>query len=402
MVDAGSDPLLICGIGSLGQICLERLRHFDVPLICIDQTMPDWRSHDLREAFSNHLVIGDMRRPDTLLRAQVIRARSVLLLGSDSSINLEAALQVRILNPKTTIVVRSNSQQESLHAMLQDRLPNLMVVDPLLLSAGAIAQSLRPDRAPATFLIGDQRLRLERVAPFPSEWSPQLIRPLQLLSGDPSNEHVQLVVHLDERSASERASGVVPADRTTFGRLRLFALTWRNHLRSRIRQPRGWDFVVVLTAILFFIGIHYFANGNGLQEGFFITVALLKGEFVDPVNLLISQSGSQLNQLPLFTLLSSLLYALIGTVLTSAIVAIILDQVLSRRLGLRHRRWPKPCTRTVLLMQGGDLAVPVSDLLALDGVEVVHQAIVVAGKDAGAEGGFQHIALIIYNGNGTI
>ena len=157
-----SEPLVICGMGSLGQLCLERLRPFDVDLICVDCKHPAWRSEELKAQYEDQLILGDMRLSSTLKRAQVGRARSVLLLSSDSTINLEAALHVRILNTKAIIVVRSSSQQESLNDLLEARIPNLRVVDPLLLSASAIAQSLRPEQVPATFTLFNQRITLQQ------------------------------------------------------------------------------------------------------------------------------------------------------------------------------------------------------------------------------------------------
>ena len=34
-------PILVCGLGSLGQACLKRLLEFDHPLVCIDQQPPN-------------------------------------------------------------------------------------------------------------------------------------------------------------------------------------------------------------------------------------------------------------------------------------------------------------------------------------------------------------------------
>ena len=33
-------PILVCGLGSLGQACLKRLLEFDHPLVCIDRQSP--------------------------------------------------------------------------------------------------------------------------------------------------------------------------------------------------------------------------------------------------------------------------------------------------------------------------------------------------------------------------
>ncbi|MEY4808916.1 MAG: hypothetical protein RLZZ206_3305 [Cyanobacteriota bacterium] len=76
-----------------------------------------------------------MRLAHVLRQAGAERASAVLLLSGDSTINFEAALQVRLLNPSAEIVVRSTSRLADLCTLLEHRLPGVGVVDPLLLCA---------------------------------------------------------------------------------------------------------------------------------------------------------------------------------------------------------------------------------------------------------------------------
>ena len=108
--------VLVCGLGSLGQACLSRLLSFDVPLAGLDLQPPSWLDPSLRQRLGAGLLQGDMRQPGDLQRAGLHRARAVLLLSSDGSVNVEAALQCRLLNPDATIVLRSSSRQASLGA----------------------------------------------------------------------------------------------------------------------------------------------------------------------------------------------------------------------------------------------------------------------------------------------
>ncbi len=148
--------MLICGLGSLGQACLLRLLPFDVPLRCLDRERPDWRDPRLEERFGASLVLGDMRLPHVLSQAGVETARAVLLLSTESTVNVEAALQVRLLNPSADLVVRSSGQLASLGALLEERLPGVAVVDPLLLTAGAVTEALRPGDQEACFRVDGQ------------------------------------------------------------------------------------------------------------------------------------------------------------------------------------------------------------------------------------------------------
>ena len=135
----GADALLICGLGALGQACLERLLGFAVPLTGVDLHQPVWRSPELERAFQDRLILGDMRQAAVLQRAGVEHCRAVLLLSQDSQVNLEAALQVRLLNPDAELVVRAGGQEQSLGHLLEQRLPRLAVVNPLMLTAAALA-----------------------------------------------------------------------------------------------------------------------------------------------------------------------------------------------------------------------------------------------------------------------
>jgi len=87
----------------------------------------------------------------------------------------------------------------------------------------------------------------------------------------------------------------------------------------------------------------------------FVTLALLKGEYVDPMNLLLADITG-MEEVSGWLIGGTLLYSLVGTLLTSALVAVILERWLRGRLGLERirllRRGPAP----VLLVGGSALA----------------------------------------------
>jgi len=143
-MDPRSGVILICGLGGLGQACLRTLIGFEAEIHCIDQRQPRWVDALLADQYGANLLIGDMRSPQVLRMGRAADARAVLLLSHDSAINLEAALQVRLLNPKAQLVVRTNSRR-NLERQLQQRLPGLATVDPSLLTAGVFANALRTD-----------------------------------------------------------------------------------------------------------------------------------------------------------------------------------------------------------------------------------------------------------------
>ena len=153
-------PVLVCGLGSLGQACLRRLLAFDLPLHGVDLQQPDWREPELESRLARTLTFGDMRLAHVLRQAGAERASAVLLLTADSTINFEAALQVRLLNPSAEIVVRSSSHRADLGALLEIRLPGVAVVDPTLLCADAIITALRPASMLASVEVDGQIIQL--------------------------------------------------------------------------------------------------------------------------------------------------------------------------------------------------------------------------------------------------
>ena len=339
---ASQPAILICGLGKLGQACLRRLRRFDMPLLAMDRHAPDWREPDLEQCLSAPVVIGDMRRPHHLGQAGVRDARAVLLLSSESTVNLEAALQVRLLNPTAQIVVRASGEQRQLGDLLEGRLSGVNVVDPQSLMRWALLQALRP---------GDDAARFEAdglaFALFQGAWEDHRFqRPVQLERGMDGWLVAPLAFHHRgiDRADPDGQPGRQPR-RQPRRRWRWSALD----RRSRNLLLLSLGLVLVIGA-----GIHQFSLGTSWQHGVFVTLGLLKGEYVDPVNVLSAARPGSRGGLDGATIAGTLLLSLLGTLLTSALVAVILDQLLSARFGLKARpRLPRRA-RPILLI-GGDI-----------------------------------------------
>jgi hypothetical protein len=132
-MDHPGQLIVICGLGGLGQACLRTLRQFDVPVRCLDLSPPMGMDGMGRAGEAEAWLVGDMRRPDALQQAGVGQARAVLLLSSDSGVNLEAALQVRLLksslkNPPTSAKMGQLPSPDARPPGAQ-RLPVLLRVD---------------------------------------------------------------------------------------------------------------------------------------------------------------------------------------------------------------------------------------------------------------------------------
>jgi len=360
--------ILICGLGKLGQACLRRLRGFDVPLLALDRHAPDWRDPDLAQALQAPVVVGDMRRAHHLSQAGAGSARAVLLLSSESTVNLEAALQVRLLNPSAQIVVRASGEQRQLGDLLEQRLAGVTVVDPVNLMRWAMLQALRPGDAAARFEADGQVLTV-----FQGDWQDRRFqRPLRLDHGSTG----WLVAPL----AFQGQGAGVGSPATTAqapGQHRRWLQRWLpgwplrpngRWLRLDRRQRRR-ALALGALALVLVLAIVQLAAGSNWQQGVFVTLALLKGEFVDPVNVVLA--GRPLSSGSDHWLVSgSLLLSLLGTLLTSALVAVILERLLSARFGLTVKpRLPRG-VQPILLVGGEGLARSLSSELQREGHSV--------------------------------
>ncbi len=336
----GEGGVLICGLGALGQACLERLLPFDVPLTAVDLLQPRWRRAELAERISR-LVQGDMRHAQVLEQAGVRQCRSVLLLSSDSQVNLEAALLVRLLNPEADVVVRSSSGEQAIGQLLEQRLPKVAVVDPLVLTAGAIASALQP-QAGLIQLGRDDTVSLVSAAEAHREPTSRRWR-----QAGASDADLWLI---------RRQRGLASTQPTPTAQQRLMRLLrgWQRRWRALPRRHLSWLVPLLLGAVG--IGLVLFAERAGdWRQALLITLGLLQGEFVDPVMLL--------TQLSLWQLLAGLSYALLGTLITSALVALILEHLLTERLGLQRRERLRVGSRQVLIVGGQEVVEPIRTLL---------------------------------------
>lgn len=341
--------MLVCGLGSLGQACLQRLLSFNVPLACVDLEPPQWRDPSLEQRLRGCLTLGDMRLPHVLRRAGVPGARAVLLHGSESSINMEAALQVRLLNPSADIVVRSSSRQADLGVLLEERLPGVAVVDPVLLCAEAISSALRPETIPVSFEAHGQDFQI-----LAQPWDDHRFqRPLRMQLQQPDGDPLLVM----PRSLSRGGEDPVAPGRRRGRWLRRPPLA----LAALGQWSRGQQLALLVLALLAALGVTLFSAIGGWRQGVFVTLALLKGEYVDPVNVLLD-GGSGLQGVSGWLIGGTLFYSLVGTLLTSALVAAILERLLRDRLGTSRPHLPRRAGRPVLLLGSGSLAERVARL----------------------------------------
>lgn len=100
-----SGHIIVCGAGDVGLRVVENLLCTGAEVVVVEKDPEGRFNQNLRRA-GLPLLIGDARLPETLERAGVARARTILCASTHDMANLEMALHARRLNPAIRIVVR--------------------------------------------------------------------------------------------------------------------------------------------------------------------------------------------------------------------------------------------------------------------------------------------------------
>lgn len=161
---ADKDHFIVCGLGSLGQQSIIKLKKFDrdpfeVHITAIDQKpIHTWEIDDLPNQLAAPPFIGDCRREDMLRAAGIEISRAILIVTSNESTNIECAIAARRLNPHIQIILRSS--RHSLNALLARQLGKFVALDATELPAMTFALAGLGDDTVSVFTIGRHRFRV--------------------------------------------------------------------------------------------------------------------------------------------------------------------------------------------------------------------------------------------------
>jgi Trk K+ transport system NAD-binding subunit len=153
-----SRPILVCGLGRLGQYCVAALKNFGITVYGLEiQERKQW---DLPECprLLDQLFIGDCRQPQVLQQAKIQECRAVLLVANHEQVNIAAAFAARSLNPHIRLVVRS--AQDNLNQLLGEFLGNFVALEPTQLPANAFALAALGNNIMGFFALENQWLRI--------------------------------------------------------------------------------------------------------------------------------------------------------------------------------------------------------------------------------------------------
>jgi Trk K+ transport system NAD-binding subunit len=246
--------------------------------------------------------------------------------------------------------VRSSSGEEEIGPLLEQRLPKVAVVDPLVLTAGAVANAIRPrhDLIQLSATEDGASINLVQSQAQPHGSASRLLR------RQGNSQDLWLMVRQPRSLSGRQREPIQQRLRRLMAGIRPRWNLWQ--------QERRW-LGVPLAMLMITAGIALFSQPvGGWKRGLLITLGLLQGEYIDPV-MLLEQAG-------LMQLLGALAYALVGALITSLLVASILEQLLSDRLGLRRHTRPRNGSRQALVVDGQKVVEPIRALLATERIAV--------------------------------
>ncbi|NJO78718.1 MAG: potassium transporter TrkA [Cyanobacteria bacterium RM1_2_2] len=168
------DHFIVCGLGSLGQYCVFNLmrftlKSFEIHITAIEKVNPsEWEIPELPDFLKGSLLIGDCRDDQMLLKAGIQTCRAVLLVTSSDTVNVEAAIAARRLNPEVRLVVRSSRQ--NLNQLLRQQLGNFVALEPTGLPATAFALAGLGTEILGYFSIADCQLQVVKQQIQPKDY----------------------------------------------------------------------------------------------------------------------------------------------------------------------------------------------------------------------------------------
>lgn len=138
--------ILVCGLGRTGYRIFTLLKQQGAQVVGIS-------AHPMPDA-EGEIVVGDLRKPRTLLQAGINDAHTLLLANSDDALNLAILTQARLLNPHIRIINRLFNT--SLGERLDYTLPHHVSMSVAALAAPLFAFAALGNRAIGQITLFDQ------------------------------------------------------------------------------------------------------------------------------------------------------------------------------------------------------------------------------------------------------
>jgi voltage-gated potassium channel Kch len=272
--------IIVCGLGNTGHRVFTLLKQQGVHVIGI--------SNQPRQ--EEHVIVGDLRSPDTLIKAGIHDASALLLMSSDDALNLAILTQARVLNPTIRIINRL------LNTRLSHRLDQTLAYH-VSMSVSALSGPIFAFAALGNTAIGQIDLMgtrwpiYEEIIDHHHPWNGVVLRHLwenrdrMLIYYRPANRSIDLVTAVMNDEKLVTGDRLIIATRPTTERIP--HLTWKRRIRSffagLVQFRRQSQAALLITLLLFFLIaastlLYVSVNFNiPIPDALYFTVGMLTG-----------------------------------------------------------------------------------------------------------------------------
>ncbi len=384
MNPAVASTVVVCGLGTLGQCCVARLKDFGASVVGIDaKARTEWQLRDAPKQMER-LVAGDCRDPAILEEAGIRSARAILIATNDEHINIVTAFAARTLNPNVRIVVRSG--QVHLNELLGRQLDNYVAFEPTQISASAFALAALGDETLGLFRIDGRTIRVvQKALPPNHKWCGRRLHELnsrrsRLLSRTSAGGTAFANFDWDVLAPVQAGETLVYLELDAENEIEPAGSAAENAARSkdaqegdlRARARRLWgeatraQQVATVSAVvlssLYVLGVLLYKHQYGeisLHDALNVSLVLIVGGYDN-----VFGSLKLPFPIPPWLHLFSVLETVAGTIFIGIVYAFLTERVLSARFQFRGRRPPLPRANHVVLIGLGRVGTRVASLLA--------------------------------------
>ncbi|NCJ06711.1 potassium channel protein [Synechococcales cyanobacterium C] len=273
--------IIVCGLGAIGDRIVQLLRQQSAHVVGVN---------DCSRPELSDIIVGPLQSPETLLRAGIKSAQTLIIATNDDAVNLEILMQARLLNPRLRIINRLFNQG------LGERLDRTLA-DHTTMSVAALSAPLFGFAAVGNRAIGQLRL-FEQVWPIYEEQihahHPWRDRKLSDLWDDRSR---MLIYYLAADREIDLVSGVLSGQRLQAGdrlilgsqpRIRVTRSSWLRKLlkmgvgmRQFQRHSRAVGVVLMLLlatiALATLTYTHFSYQSSSLVDALYFSVGMITG-----------------------------------------------------------------------------------------------------------------------------
>jgi len=147
--------IVVCGLGNLGMRVVEHLHRTSAQVVVVEIDAESRFLDDARR-LKAAVVIGDMRRENTLEQANIKSARALILASDNDLANLDAGLHAREANPAIRVVMRMFDQ--NLARKIRDGFAINTAMSTSGLAAPAFAMAAIDPAVTGSYAIGDEMM----------------------------------------------------------------------------------------------------------------------------------------------------------------------------------------------------------------------------------------------------